>query len=143
MNLSLEIQKDFNEQIAFLTKQKVSTNVLFHRKRAAIVGSLFFLADLADKNGLMPLFNSLIEKAKIVKGALEEQFQTVWVHNGRDVTKMNMTFLCDIAEGYNSAREHYSTFSVKLPDKMQTGSCSTSPEVKIAINKLIAKLIGE
>ncbi|WP_430935073.1 hypothetical protein [Saccharicrinis sp. 156] len=144
MSLEQEIKKDFEEQMAFLKKQKMSTRIRFHHKRAGVIGSLLFLADVAEKNEKLALYESLIKHAKFARNAMEEQFKASWLHNMRDVTKMQSAFLCDISLGYNAAREQYSNLRINLPEKLSTGNvCSTKPAVKAAINKLIAKLVGE
>jgi hypothetical protein len=74
---------------------------------------------------------------------LEPSFKEDWAHNNGDIEKVNVIFLCDITEGYNAARENYLKFDVILPVKIPTGGCSTNPELKKVINKLITKLIGE
>ena len=142
MGYDSQIASDFEENLAYLINAKPQTKLIFYHKMAAIVGSLYFLADLAEKNGFLALFNRLVESTKISKKGIQEQFQANWVYNGQSVSKMNLAFLCDVTAGYNAAFDKYkSKYSgAKIPNKIAPGTCPSSPLVNKAINELIGKL---
>ena len=142
MGYDNQIANDFEENLAYLIHAKPQTQLLYYHKMAAIVGSLYFLADLAEKNGFLELFNRLVENANISKKNIQEQFQANWVHNGQSVNKMDLAFLCDVTAGYNAAFDKYkSKYSgAKIPEKIAPGTCPHSPNVNKSINKLIGKL---
>jgi hypothetical protein len=142
MGYDSQIKKDFEENLDYLIGAKPQTKPIFYHKMAALVGSLFFLADLAERNGFPELFNQLVEKARLCKKNIQEQFQANWVYNGKSVKKMNIAFLCDVAAGYNAASDKYKSkyIGAKIPDKMAPGTCPSSPKVNNAINNLIGKL---
>ena len=142
MGYDSQIEKDFEENLDYLIREKPLTKLIFYHKMAALVGSLLFLSDLAEKNGFPVLSNRLIEKARLCKKNIQEQFQDNWVHNGKDVKKMNIAFLCDVTAGYNAACDKYKSkyIGAKIPDKMAPGTCPSSPNVNKAINNLIGKL---
>jgi hypothetical protein len=142
MGYDSQIANDFDENLAYLINAKPQTQLIFYHKMAAIVGSLYFLADLAEKNGFLELFNRLVENANISKKNIQDQFQANWVHNGQSVNKMDLAFLCDVTAGYNAAFAKYkSKYSgAKIPEKIAPGTCPPSPNVNKSINKLIGKL---
>lgn len=144
MKLHDKIALDFKVYTDFLSSGKIPPRVPFHRRRASAIGALMFLADIAANNNMPKLFNQLLEKAKFVKKPIEEISHVSWIHNMRDISKMDITFLCEMAKGYNTTREQYNSKfndTINMPNKFNAKTCPTSPAIKKSINQLITKIV--